>query len=98
MMRARKYVKPIARLTVFIGVLFAVLLYVDYRVAKASVMEKLLGIGQRMAPFMDDLHGTERPREVHMNGVRLGSRPVTAIMLRRRFAAGTPSATPARAP
>jgi hypothetical protein len=71
MSKTRKYVAPMARLTVFIGVVCAVLLYVDYRVAKASVMEKLLGIGQRMAPFLDDAHGTERPREVHMNGVRL---------------------------
>ena len=62
---------PIARLTVFIGVCCAVLLYIDYHVAKASVMERLLGIGQRMAPFMDDAHLVETPREVHMNGVRI---------------------------
>jgi hypothetical protein len=49
----------------------ALLLYLDYRVARASVMERLLGIGQRMAPFMDDARGIEPPREVHMNGVRL---------------------------
>ena len=34
-------------------------------------MEKLLGIGQRMAPFMDDARGIEPPREVHMNGLRM---------------------------
>jgi hypothetical protein len=62
---------PIARLTVFIAVSCAVLLYVDYRIARASVMEKLLGIGQRMAPFMDNARDVEPPREVHMNGVRL---------------------------
>ena len=53
-MSARKYIKPIARLTVFVAVCCAILLYIDYRVARASVMEKLLGIGQRMAPFMDN--------------------------------------------
>ena len=71
MSRTRKYMAPIARLTVFVGVVCAVLLYVDYRVAKASVMEKLLGIGQRMAPFLDNAREVEPPREVHMNGVRL---------------------------
>jgi len=71
MSKTRKYMAPIARLTVFIGVTCAVLLYVDYRVAKASVMEKLLGIGQRMAPFLDNAREVEAPREVHMNGVRL---------------------------
>ncbi len=71
MSRARRYIAPMARLTVFIVTAAAVLLYIDYRVAKASVMEKLLGIGQRMAPFLDDAHGTEPPREVHMNGVRM---------------------------
>jgi hypothetical protein len=71
MMRARRYLAPVARLMVFIAVACAVLLYVDYRVAKASVMDRLLGIGQRMAPFLDDARGVEKPREVHMNGVRL---------------------------
>jgi hypothetical protein len=71
-MRAlRKYAAPIARLTVFIGVLCAVLVYIDFRVAEASVMDRLLGIGQRMAPFMDDARLVEKPREVHMNGLRL---------------------------
>lgn len=71
MSKARRYIAPMARLTVFILTAAAVLLYIDYRVAKASVMEKLLGIGQRMAPFLDDAHGVEPPREVHMNGVRM---------------------------
>jgi hypothetical protein len=71
MRRLRKYMAPIARLTLFIGVLAAILFYIDYRVAEASVMERLLGIGQRMAPFMDDARFVEKPREVHMNGLRL---------------------------
>ena len=71
MSRMRRYMAPLARLTVFIGCACAVLLYVDYRVAKASVMDRLLGIGQRMAPFMDDARLVEKPREVHMNGVRM---------------------------
>ena len=71
MRRASRYLAPIARLTTFVVVCGAVLLYVDYRVAKASVMEKLLGIGQRMAPFLDNAREVEPPREVHMNGVRL---------------------------
>jgi hypothetical protein len=70
-MRAKRYIAPVLRLMAFIGVCAAVLLYVDYRVARASVMEKLLGIGQRMAPFLDDAHGIEAPREVHMNGLRM---------------------------
>jgi hypothetical protein len=48
-----------------------VLLYLDYRVARASVMEHLLGIGQRMAPFLDDARSVEAPREVHVNGLRM---------------------------
>lgn len=70
-MRVRKYIAPMARLTVFVGVVAGVLLYLDYRVARASVMEKLLGIGQRMAPFMDDARAVEAPRELHMNGLRM---------------------------
>jgi len=34
-------------------------------------MEHLLGIGQRMAPFLDNARGVEAPREVHVNGLRL---------------------------
>jgi hypothetical protein len=58
-------------LTVFIACCMAVLFYLDYRSAKASVMERLLGIGQRMAPFLDDARSTEGPRELHINGVKL---------------------------
>jgi hypothetical protein len=71
MTRARRYIAPFARLTVFIAVCAAVLLYVDYRVARASVMERLLGLGQRMAPFMDNARGIEAPRELHVNGLRI---------------------------
>jgi hypothetical protein len=70
-MRARRYLAPLGRVTAFVASLAAVLLYVDYRVANASVMEKLLGIGQRMAPFLDDARGVEAPRELHVNGVTL---------------------------
>jgi hypothetical protein len=71
MRRARGTMAALGRLTVFIVTCAAVLGYIDYRVAKASVMERLLGIGQRMAPFMDDARGIEPPREVHMNGLRM---------------------------
>jgi hypothetical protein len=70
-MRARRYIWPLLRLGTFIAVCCAVLLYADYRVARASVMEHLLGIGQRMAPFLDDARGVEPPREVHVNGLRM---------------------------
>ncbi len=71
MSRARRYIAPIARLTVFVAVCAAVLLYVDYRIARASVMDRLLGIGHRMAPFLDNAHDVEAPRELHINGLRL---------------------------
>lgn len=70
-MRARRYIAPVLRLGVFFGVLFAVTLYIDYRSAKASVMERLFGIGKRMAPYMDDARSTEGPREMHLNGLKL---------------------------
>jgi hypothetical protein len=69
--RARKYVKPMLRLTAFFVCLMVGLLYLDYRAAEASVMDRMLGIGQRMAPYLDDGRGTEAPRQVRINGVRL---------------------------
>jgi hypothetical protein len=71
MTRARRYLAPIARLTLFVTVVAFALGYVDYRVAHASIMERLLGIGQRMAPFLDDARLVEAPRELHLNGVTL---------------------------
>ncbi len=71
MKRARRYIRPILRLAAFIACLCAVLLYLDYRAARASVMERLMGIGQRMAPYMDDGRSTEGPRQVRINGVRV---------------------------
>jgi hypothetical protein len=71
MSAVRRYAAPIARLTVFVAVVAAVLLYVDYRIARASVMDRLLGIGHRMAPFMDNMREMEAPRELHINGLRL---------------------------
>lgn len=68
---SQRFVVPMLRLTAFVVTVGAVLLYIDYRVARASVMEKLLGIGQRMSPFMDDARGVEAPRELHMNGLRM---------------------------
>src|SRR5262249_50370324 len=67
----RKMVKPILRLTVFVATCGAVLAYVNYRHARASVMEHLLGIGQRMAPYLDDARSTEGPRQLRINGVRM---------------------------
>ncbi len=90
MTRARRYLAPVARITVFIGVLVAVLLYVDYRIARASVMDRLLGIGQRMAPFMDNARGVEPPRELHVNGLRLwaaaGTTEQPPMLVRRWYA------------
>jgi hypothetical protein len=63
--------KKISRLTVFLLATAAVLLYVDYRMARASVMDRLIGIGTRMAPYLDDGRFTEAPRQVRINGVRL---------------------------
>jgi hypothetical protein len=70
-MRAYRKIAPFARLTLFIASCMAVLMYVDYRSARASVVERLLGFTQRMAPFLDDGRSTERPREIHVNGMRL---------------------------
>jgi hypothetical protein len=70
-MKRRFYIANILRLTAFVGVCIGVLLYADYRAARASVMERLLGIGQRMAPYLDDGQGTEAPRQLRINGVKL---------------------------
>ncbi len=66
-----RYLKPTLRLITFLAVCGAVLAYLDYRSARASVMEHLLEIGQRMAPYLDDGRSTERPRAIRVNGVRL---------------------------
>jgi hypothetical protein len=100
MTRARRYIRPVLRLTAFVAVVALVLLYVDYRVAKASVMERLLGIGQRMAPYLDDARAVEPPREVHVNGLRMwvaaGKTDQPPAMVRKWYAeryAGKGSAT-----
>jgi hypothetical protein len=67
----RRYIRPVLRLSAFLAALVGVLLYLDYRAAEASVVEHLLGIGQRMAPYLDDGRATEAPRQVRINGVRL---------------------------
>jgi hypothetical protein len=67
----RPLVKPILRLTVFVAALAALLGYLDYRAARASVVDHLMGIGRRMAPYLDDARSTEAPRQVRINGVPL---------------------------
>src|SRR5262249_52093904 len=66
-----RYFKPTLRVFAFLAVCGAVLAYVDYRNARASVMDHLLGIGQRMAPYLDDARSTEGPRAIRINGVRM---------------------------
>jgi hypothetical protein len=90
----------VLRLSGFIAALALVLLYIDYRVAKASVMERLLGIGQRMAPYLDNARGVEPPREVHLNGLKMwvaaGKTDHSPAMVRKWYAeryAGKGSAT-----
>ena len=63
--------RAVLRLGVFLAVSATVLLYLDYRAARASVVERLLGFGTRMAPYLDDGRATEAPRLVHLNGVRM---------------------------
>lgn len=66
-----KYLAATARLGVYVLTCLGILLYVDYRVARATVMERLVGIGYRMAPYLDDHRTTEAPRKVRINGVEL---------------------------
>ena len=70
-MRLGKYIRPIARLTAFVLVCAALLGYLDYRVARAAVFDRLLTLGQRMAPYLDDGRNSEKPRRLHLNGVHL---------------------------
>ncbi len=65
------YLAATARLFAYVVACVSILVYVDYRVARASVMERLAGIGMRMAPYLDDARGTEPPRRVRINGVHL---------------------------
>jgi hypothetical protein len=89
-MRARRYIAPILRVSGLVAVLALVLLYIDYRVAKASVMERLLGIGQRMAPYLDNARAVEAPREVHLNGLKMwvaaGKTDHSPAMVRKWYA------------
>jgi hypothetical protein len=70
-MRLRRVLAPVLRLGTFVAVVAVVVLYLDYRSARASVMERLLGLGRRMAPYLDDARATEGPRELHLNGLVL---------------------------
>ncbi len=70
-MARKRYIWPVLRLTSFLLASLVLLLYLDYRAARASVMERLMGIGQRMAPYLDDGRFTEAPRDVRINGVKL---------------------------
>ncbi len=68
-MRLRAYIRPIARLTMFFVVCAALLGYIDYRVARAAVFDRLLTLGQKMAPYLDDGRNSEKPRRLDLNGV-----------------------------
>lgn len=57
------------RVAALVAAALAVLLYVDYRAARAAVFERLLGLGQRMASYLDDASTTEAPRMLELNGV-----------------------------
>ncbi len=70
-MTLRRYVRPVLRVCCFFAVVGGLLLYVDYRVARAAVMDRLLGFGERMAPYLDDARDVEAPRQMRINGVRL---------------------------
>lgn len=59
------------RVSVFLLSVAAILLYVDYRVARATVVERLIGLGGRMAAYLDDDRATEAPRHMQLNGVKL---------------------------
>ncbi len=76
-MKLRRYFWPVVRVACFFTAVALVLFYVDYRIARASVMDRLLGFGERMAPYLDDARSVEAPRQMRINGVRLN------------FAAGT---------
>lgn len=86
----RRYFWPLVRLSGFVLAVALVLAWIDYRVARASIVERLLGIGQRMAPFLDDIHGTEAPRELHVNGARMwvaaGHTPQQPALVRQWYA------------
>jgi hypothetical protein len=66
----RQHLYGSLRVAAFLAVVAAVLLYVDYRAARASVFERILGVTQRMVPYLDDPRTTEAPRSVHVNGAR----------------------------
>jgi hypothetical protein len=65
----RRYWKHVLRLACFGLVCFAALVYIDYRVARATVREGLLSFGRRMAPYVDDGSSTETPRTFRFNGI-----------------------------
>ena len=67
-MTMRKYILPSLRVLSLLLVAAAVLLWIDYRVARASVLEHLLGFGEAMAPYMDNPRTTEAAREIRVNG------------------------------
>ncbi len=49
----------------------AVLVYLDYRIAAASVREQLLAGGQAMAAYLGDTSASEAPRRMRLNGAKL---------------------------
>ncbi|HEY7957211.1 MAG TPA: hypothetical protein VII38_18020 [Polyangia bacterium] len=70
-MAKRHYFRPILRLSIFLAVSAAMLVALDWHAARASVVDRLLGLSQRMAPYLDDGRSTELPRRVSINGVGL---------------------------
>lgn len=65
------YAGRVARLSIFVTACAALFMFINYRIARATVMEKLFSIGQHMAPYLDDKRSTEAPRLVKINGVHL---------------------------
>jgi|GEM_PF-1936341 len=71
MSKFTKFSKAALRVTAVLAVLALLLGYLDLRVAEAAVMDRLLGLGSRMAPYLDDGRATEAPRQVRVNGLSM---------------------------
>lgn len=70
-MAKKGYIRPILRLSVFLGCAAALLVWLDWHAARASVVDHLLGLSERMAPYLDDGRSTELPRQVRVNGIEM---------------------------
>jgi len=71
MSKFTKFSKATLRVTAVLAVIALLLGYLDLRVAEAAVMDRLLGLGSRMAPYLDDGRATEAPRQVRVNGLHM---------------------------